>query len=60
MNAFSYDWSKLNMGTKDVLWANPPFSMLEKVVTKLILEPCKMCYALQNEEIDVGGNPWTK
>ena len=42
MNAFSFNWGLLKEGDKDVLWANPPFSMLEKVVVKVLLDPCKI------------------
>ena len=38
MDAFSYDWSLLNHKKEDVLWANPPFSRMEEVVTKAIHE----------------------
>ena len=39
-SAFFYNWSKL--GGEDILWANPPFSQMERVVTKLVLDPCQM------------------
>jgi hypothetical protein len=42
MDAFSYHWPNLCTSTQDILWANPPFSRMEEVVSKLILEPCKM------------------
>ena len=42
MDAFTYDWSLLKLEGKPFLWANPPFSMMEKVVSKLCLEPCQM------------------
>jgi hypothetical protein len=42
MDAFSYDWSQLCQEKNDILWANPPFSRLEEVVTKAITEKCKM------------------
>ena len=42
MDAFTYDWSQLMEHSDEVLWANPPFSMLDKVITKIILEPCKV------------------
>ena len=41
-SAWRYDWSKLTPNENDFLWANPPFSQLAKVVTKLCLEPTKM------------------
>lgn len=46
-SAFYYDWSKL-LGEDQVLWANPPFSQLEKVVTKVAIEPCKMVLVTPN------------
>ena len=56
MNAFTYDWSKLCSGLHDHLWANPPVSMMEKVITKAIMEPCKLvlCVPLWKEK------PWWK
>ena len=42
MDAFTYHWPSLCVKPTDILWANPPFSMMEEVVTKLILEPCKV------------------
>lgn len=49
-DAFAYDWSLLvdpvdslpSASAPDFLWANPPFSILDLVVTKLILEPTRM------------------
>ena len=40
-SAWFYDWSKFCEGG-EVLWANPPFDDLKKVVTKACLEPCKL------------------
>ena len=42
MDAFSYSWDKLLKNDNHVIWANPPFSLLNQVVTKLIMEPCRM------------------
>jgi hypothetical protein len=42
MNAFSFDWSKLCTTPSSILWANPPFSMMEKVLTKIAIEPCRV------------------
>jgi hypothetical protein len=42
MNAFSYFWPALHSEPSDILWANPPFSKMEEVVTKLIMEPCRL------------------
>ena len=41
-SAFRYSWHKLLRSSDDVLWANPPFSQLSKVVTKICLEPTRM------------------
>ena len=41
-SAFRYNWSLLRSQENQLLWANPPFSQLSKVVTKLCLEPTKM------------------
>ena len=40
-SAWFYDWSKFCEGG-EVLWANPPFDDLKKVVTKACLEPCRL------------------
>ena len=37
-SAFKYDWSKLQA----TLWANPPWTALNKVIHKVCLEPCRM------------------
>ena len=50
MDAFSYDWGKLCQQPSDVLWANPPFSMMEQVVSKLALEPCKIAICVPVRE----------
>jgi hypothetical protein len=42
-SSFRYNWSKLVKEEQcDYLWANPPFSSLDKVVTKLCLESTRM------------------
>ena len=41
-SAFRYSWSKLLRTQDDFLWANPPFSQLSKVVTKVCLEPTRL------------------
>ena len=38
MDAFAYNWSLLCDKQESLLWANPPFTQLEQVVTKAILE----------------------
>jgi hypothetical protein len=40
-NAFFYDWSKL-VDDKGLVWCNPPFTQLDRVLTKLALEPTRM------------------
>ena len=37
-----YNLTKLLPNEQDFLWANPPFSMMDKLVTKLVLEPTRM------------------
>ena len=39
---FTYSWDRLLSDPQQVLWANPPFSMLEQVVTKITLEPTRV------------------
>ena len=52
-NAFHYDWSELCKNGEDILWANPPFSQLDKVMTKLALEKaCKMVIVTPNWQGD--------
>ena len=41
-SAFKYNWSQLGEQGKTVLWMNPPFSELELVLTKAVLEPCRL------------------
>ena len=41
-SAWRYDWSALRKSESEVLWANPPFSQLSKVLTKLCLESTKL------------------
>lgn len=47
-SAWRYNWSKLTRKNEEILWANPPFSQMSKVVTKLCLEPCKMVLVYPN------------
>ena len=42
MDVFSFSWDKFLNQPQHVLWANPPSSMLDAVVTKIILEPCRV------------------
>ena len=46
-SAFFYDWRKL-LKDGQYIWANPPFSQLEKVLVKLALEPCPMVLVTPN------------
>ena len=41
-SAVFYTWTKLLSRPQEILWANPPFSQMDKVLTKLVLEPCRM------------------
>ena len=52
-NAFWYDWSELSNDGDEVLWANPPFSQLDKVLTKIAMEEnCKMVIVTPNWQGD--------
>ena len=42
MDAFSYNWGSLSNGDDTLLWANRPFSLLEKVAEKLTFEKCHL------------------
>ena len=42
MDAFTYNWHELAESEDEVLWANPPFQIMEKVVAKLWQEPCRL------------------
>ena len=35
MDAFSFDWGALLLSEVQMLWANPPFAILGKVIAKL-------------------------
>jgi hypothetical protein len=41
-SAFRYSWEKLLSNDSEYLWANPPFTQLGKVVTKLCMERTKV------------------
>ena len=41
-DAFAYDWSRLQGAAEHVLWANPPFVLLGRVVAKLCTDPCRV------------------
>ena len=40
-DAFSFAWNKLHEHESEFLWANPPFSLMWEVITKIALEPCQ-------------------
>ena len=42
MDAFSYDWGKMCITGDQILWANPPFSKLDLVATKVATEGCRI------------------
>jgi hypothetical protein len=46
-SAFFYDWRKLSK-EDGYIWANPPFSQLDKVLVKIALEPCSMLLVTPN------------
>ena len=46
-SAWYYNWSKFSENGR-ILWANPPFDDLEKVLTKVCLEPCRMVLVTPN------------
>ena len=48
MDAFTYNWSKLNAIPHTILWANPPFHALDKVVEKIQMEPCTIALCTPN------------
>ena len=54
-SSFFYNWSIL-WSKGEVLWANSPFSQLEKVLTKICLEPCKIILVCSQWE----SAPWWK
>ena len=41
-SAFFFNWSTLCEDKQEVLWANPPWTQLEKVAAKIILNPCRI------------------
>ncbi len=40
--AFTFQWSSFLSSPEHVLWANPPFLHLDKIITKLLRDPCKI------------------
>ena len=56
MDAFSFDWSKLQGGEEALLWANPPFKELPRVAEKILREPCRVAVCTP-EWVD---DPWWK
>ena len=41
-SAWRYDWNQLCESDDELLWANPPFTKLDRVVTKAALEKAKI------------------
>ena len=41
-SAWRYDWQRLVEKEDDVLWSNPPFTKIERVLTKVALEGVRM------------------
>lgn len=48
-SAWRYNWQKLSQGA-GILWANPPFEEMGKLLTKACLEPCRMVLVTPNWE----------
>jgi hypothetical protein len=53
-SAFFYDWSSLIPSTSSLLWANPPFSQLDRVLTKVAMESVQIVIVTP----DWGDCPW--
>jgi len=53
-SAFWYNWSKLCDFGGNILWANPPFSQLDRVLAKVVQNPCKIVLVTPNWP----GRPW--
>ena len=53
-SSFSYDWSSLTSSPSSLLWANPPFSQLERVLMKVAMEPQRIIMVTP----DWGDSPW--
>ena len=45
-SAFFYDWTSLSQ--HGLLWANPPFSQMERVMGKVVKEPCRIVLVTPN------------
>ena len=41
-SAWKYDWSKILESAEEYLWANPPFSRIEKALTKAAIDKVKV------------------
>ena len=54
MDAFTYNWTELNSAENTILWANPPFKLLDKVVEKVQKEPCLLALCTPKWE----DRPW--
>ena len=53
MDCFSYNWGKLQAGSDELLWANPPFRLLTKVAKKIGTEPCWLALCTPEKPDDV-------
>jgi hypothetical protein len=42
MDAMTFRWSTLHTNSDSILWGNPPFHMLEKIVDKIQQGPCEV------------------
>ena len=47
-SAFRYNWTKLSANGQQILWANPPFTQLDRVLTKIVQNPCKIVLVTPN------------
>ena len=45
-SSFFYNWTELSK--HGILWANPPFSQLERVLAKVVCEPCQIVLVTPN------------
>ena len=56
MDAFTFNWAELNYIPHTMLWANPPFHLLDRVVEKIQCEPCTIVLCTPKWE----DRPWYK
>ena len=50
MGTFSFDWGTLLLSEVQVLWANPPFAILGKLVAKLEEDACRVVLIMPDNE----------